>query len=1240
MKRKKPVASVDQLDLFAAPQPIIPSEFEGLDLRSMAALPSRGPPVHSPFPEFAQPSSPQGKGDSGEGDSEIALPEGLRLERNLAILAGAGAGKTYSLVTMCLHLLGGARTGFSPIGCAELGLLTFTEKAADEMRSRLRERLDALAEDRGDEPALRASFEAAGLQFPPLRRWRAIRDELGAATIGTFHSLCTQLLRRAPPNSGVFPHFELLDERDARALLRDLVERTLLSRVEQGTPLRTLVAEIGFGRLVDGLVPIATRIREEGVRPDYVKTADAPTLRAQFTAELLELRAKLRNIPVATRQQLERHPPAVRLAAGLSWENLEVELPLLQEALKSVKGWNELRTAADNLSQLYGACLVAPFEAEVREVLVDIATAHEDALAARGVLDFTGLLVQARNLLRDYPEARVEAQRRFKALLVDEFQDTNRLQLELVLLLAERRDGGPRPVSQAFDVQHREIVQLPQELGFLAIVGDRKQSIYEFRGADVSVFEVMARAIEANGGGRAYLRHSRRSTAPMLAVLNAGFTQALGPGAAGDPPEDFEVVYAPEHDDLTAVRRASPRGVALLQLEDAKSVPDKLDAQVQRAADAEAVSKAVSFGLAGGWTVMEGKDEAERPARGGDVALLFQRFTQLEVYRQALVRHGVRHRVVRGRGFYGAQEIVDLASLLAVLADPDDALSLSAVLRSPLVGLTDAEWVDLARPLPPSPRGGEGRGESSGRWSLDARRVLVGDARDLPARVVTFRERYAALREERDRLGLRALLRVVLEVFEYRVAVAAGPFGEQALANLDKLLVLATARESRGVGVSAFARELLELADEAPKEAQGEVVDELDLEAVTLCTVHQAKGLEWPIVVLPDLATSPRNETAAVRFDRNLGLSVVRPKGATDLRSWSATKISAQLTRRARAENLRLLYVAMTRARDRVVLGLRPSSAQANSWASDLRAFFPLRVAGERPDHLDVSSLAPRKPEPVTAPAGSRAEIDALIARVRAPRAATTTSMVLPVTQLQDLVSCPRRFHFAHQVGLSERPIAFEWRDDDPSQDADLRARGTAAHRLLELTPLEAVGTPSLLTALREVRRSAGLERLAGDDVLGWVERFWSSAFARSVSSATVHRELPFALRLPGSALVLRGQIDLLAITQRELVVIDYKTATMPAAGLEPYRFQLGCYALAAQRFSPQPLPVRAGIVFLRDESPEPHFLADFDPAELTAPLAQESAGLIEAQRTGQWPGRPRERCDALGCGYVYRCHP
>ncbi len=1214
MSRKKK-SDVNQLDLFSL-SPLQRGEGRGEGLTEPQPLAPAPEPVQ-PFTRTSSDLSP--------------LPQGevqLRLESNLAILAGAGAGKTYSLVTMCLHLLGGARQK-DPISCAELGLLTFTEKAADEMRGRLRERLEGLATGTAEEPTLRASFAAVGLPFPLPRRWRAIRDELGSATIGTFHSLCIQLLRRAPPNSGVSPHFELMDERDARALVRDLVERTLLARVERGSPLRSLVAEIGFGRLVEALVPISSRIREEGVAPDFVPVADGPTLRAQFQQALAELQSQARATQPATHTQREQLAEYTRVLSRVTFESLERDLGDLNAAIKGARGQvGELREATDQLSQIYGACLLAPFEAEVRELLVDVATAHEEALASRGVLDFTGLLVQARNLLRDHPLARRDAQQRFKALLVDEFQDTNRLQLELVLLLAEQREGAPRPVSRAFEQQHHEITSLPQERGFLAVVGDRKQSIYEFRGADVSVFEVMARAIERNGGSRHYLRDSRRSTPALLEVLNRGFTLALGPGAAGSPPADFEVVYTPEHDDLRAVRAESPTGVALVQLEDARLPVEKFPAEQLRAADAEAVARALAHGLGGAWSVM--KKGGEAPARGGDVAVLFQRFTQLEVYRQALVRHGVRHRVVRGRGFYGAQEVVDLASLLAILSDPDDALSLSAVLRSPLVGLTDSQWVALAKPS-----------REDGRWALDARRVLLGADQVIPE-VATLRARYRALREERDRLGLRALLRVVLEVFGYRVAVAAAPFGEQALANLDKLLVLASVRERQGVGVAAFSRELLELADDAPKEAQGEVVDELDLDAVTLCTVHQAKGLEWPIVVLPDLSTAPRNETAAIRFDRDLGLGIVRPKGVTEVRSLSAQSITAQLQRRARAENLRLLYVAMTRARDRVVLGLRPTWAADRTWARDTSAFFPIQVTGDRPDVLDVSALETPRPPRVVA-TGDASLVQDVIERVRTPLAATARSLVLPVTQLQDHVSCPRRFHLAHQVGLSERPSAFEGVELEVDDDTDVRARGTAAHRLLELTPLELIGTPQLHAALRTLRRSQGLERLAGDDVLAWVERFWNTTFAQGLASSSVHRELPFALRLDaeqGPSLILRGQVDLLVVTNEALIVIDYKTTTAPASGLEPYRFQLGCYALAAQRFAGRPLPVRAGIVFLREANPEPVFLDTFDLEALERSLVAEAAQLEHAQRTNSWPGRDRRICEALGCGYVYRCHP
>jgi ATP-dependent helicase/nuclease subunit A len=1159
--------------------------------------------------------APQGQFDFGDApvgadeQGEVALPAGLRLHRNVAIFAGAGAGKTYSLVTMCLHVLGGARVGFAPLSCAELGLLTFTEKAASEMRSRLRQRLEQLAQGTGDEPDLVESFAAARLPFPSPRRWRRVRDELGMATMGTFHSLCTQVLRRAPPEAGIVSNFELLEEREAKGLMRDLTERLLVGHVDRGTPLKGLVAELGIGRLSERVLPLVARIREEGLDPRSVVVSDAAAVRAQFETELRSLREQVLALETTTEKQRQQLNAFTEVLERITFDSLPVEWEAWAASVAGAR--NEVGALRDRqklLSRLHVAAAMAQLEQWVREWVVEVTSAYETTLVSRGVLDFTGLLVQARTVLRDFPLARRAAQGRFRALLVDEFQDTNRLQLELVLLLSEQRDGGPREVRT-----HQSIVALPQERGFLAVVGDRKQSIYEFRGADVSVFEVMAQAIERNGGGRAYLRHSRRQSPPLVKCLNAGFTEALGPHPDGRQPADFETVYQPQHDDLIAVRTHGPSGPPVLQLVDSTVGKEDLKAAQRRAVDANAVAAALSHGLAGAWTVMKTPSE-ERPAEGPDVAVLFQRFTHLEIYRQALVRFGVPHRVVRGRGFYAAQEVVDLASFFAILSDCQDSISLSAVLRSPLVGLTDAQWVSLAQP----------RGKRA-QWALDAESVLWGANDGGLEAVRVFQDRYRALSAERANVGLAAMLRLTLSIFEYPVAVAASPFGEQALANLEKLQELAHRREQQGMGLPEFSQELLELADESPQEAQGEVVDEMDHRAVTLCTVHQSKGLEWPIVVLPDLNIAPRAETAPIRFDRHWGLAVAPPKGRLGWSSLSVERISDQLKLRARAEHLRLLYVAMTRARDVVVLGVRPEAPGKDTWAKDLESF-------EAPGTLDVASLAP--PSALTDSRDVEADavaLDALVSNVRQPLSQASKTMVLPVTHLQDYQLCPQRFRLAHHWGLAEK--------NDAPQSLDEPSR-EAVRRLLEATPLALIGRPTMRAALTDLRTAWRLERALTDESLGWVENFWNTAFARGLTADSVQRAVPFALRFEGQpSAVLHGQVDVLISGSAELVVLCVVTEPPCQVGVERYRFQLGCAAVAAQRWAGQRLPVRAGVVFLTEPSPEPRFLDALPLEAFEAEVLACAAQTELSQVTGQWETRARAACEAVGCGFTYRCH-
>jgi hypothetical protein len=268
---------------------------------------------------------------------------------------------------------------------------------------------------------------------------------------------------------------------------------------------------------------------------------------------------------------------------------------------------------------------------------------------------------------------------------------------------------------------------------------------------------------------------------------------------------------------------------------------------------------------------------------------------------------------------------------------------------------------------------------------------------------------------------------------------------------------------------------------------------------------------------------------------------------------------------------------------------------------------------------------------------------------VRIAPAAVSATAVLPVTQLQDFVTCPRLFHFAHQLSLAANAqSAWGAGDGEGSQDTeatDVRTRGTAAHRLLELTSLPLVGTKELAPHLEALQASEGFAAL-GDAVPRWVEQFWSTPFGRRLAAlgdARVHRELPFLLSLSDGAgfrLALKGTIDLLVEEDGEVLVVDYKTSVPSPAGLEPYRFQLGCYVLAARRFITRDVPIRAGIVYLRHDDRSPHFLdAPIDAAALERTLVEQAKALTRAQAAFSWTGRERPTCEAIGCGFRYRCH-
>ncbi|HYH99277.1 UvrD-helicase domain-containing protein [Hyalangium sp.] len=1201
----------------------------------------------------------------------------LALERNLALMAGAGAGKTYSLVTMVLHLFAGAREAAGPLKPSRLCMLTFTDKAATEMRARTRSRLDALAQGEAQEPELRASLERLGRPFPSQDAWRALREELGAATVGTFHSLCGQLLRRAPPGLGIDPAFEVLDELEALGLVQDVCERVVLEGLEGGdVHVTELCQELTFSGsgFSDGLVAslrqVYGKLREEGLRAASAALSSPEEARAELVVLIQE---GLKHCAAARELDAKGEWSRLRAACERALEGMTPENFFEADRLPSLKaafiadGRNFARLskgAAGPIRSLYwltfgksdgsvprledafAAWRTAPFEATFRELLGRVEVRHETEFLRRNVFDFTALLVKARDLLRDHPDFRRQVQERLGALLVDEFQDTNRLQLELVLLLAELREGSPRPVRADEDPR----ATLPLEPAFLCAVGDRKQSIYEFRGADVSVFTLLADKIVSEGGARDFLRFNRRSVPALLDFFNRTFAGVL---VASEPPRPYEVAYVPAEDDLSPVRRelSEEPVVERLLLGETESTADS------RNKDAEAVARRLRVMLAPGAapSVTDEDQQRLRPARGGEVAILLRTFTYLEVYRQALIRHGVPHRVLRGRGFYGAQEVLDLASLLALLSDAEDTLALTAVLRSPLVGLADASLFRL-----------------SGKDGLKLAEVQQKELStcELPPRERVRLERFLAalpsLRRERDRLGVRALLQVTLEVTGYREAMAGSPYAEQASANIDKLLALAGRRDERGTGgCTAFARELRMLADADPTEAQADLLDAGDPRAVQILTIHRAKGLEWPVVVVPSLGGKRRATSARAHFERTHGLALRPwlPDTLEDFRSRRFEQVKEELKAREFAEYRRLLYVALTRARDRLILSGSAERGASDSWWHMLDGRLEADAAlRERVRDVKVESLPPpADPLPPSAEDLIEAEtrVEAAVQRVRGGGAMPEPEeAVVSTAALQDFMACPRRYRYMHQLGMcGPRPWELAARTVPPWVELEswLETRGPAQLVPLLLRDLDlrmaaapaSERRPHLEKLLRHMGRLPGEEGM--EEVLGMVERFLASELARRLASspaASVHREVSFVLDLPSGTArgrtAVSGELDLLWETpEGEAWMLAWRPGKRHPLGAAAYANELVAQGLAARRLVREGVTVRVGVVFLGEPSSEPEFLTLPGGLEERAGRLGESVrALVRGELRREWPGREEPTCQALHCGFSEHCHP
>ena len=809
---------------------------------------------------------------------------------SLVVEAGAGTGKTTLLVDRIEALL---RTGTARL--EEVAAVTFTENAATTMKLRLRERLER-ARSGADVPEVERERAAAAL------------DVLERAPISTIHALGAAMLQERPLECGVVPGFRVAEEAESDLLFAEAWEAWLGERLTGGDDL--VVEALDRGIPLEGEGPFGDRSSLRGLARVLIDQRDLRPLLAEpeldptsWRRELLEKAARAKELTAgvqagdllaarlkelvtfAEQSRLLEGSVLARHLASLKeiprnwghkprWPSAEA----LEEGRK-IAEWTRTGPAAWNAArgaQLHGRLVRA---------LGGVVSLYEKEKRARGLLDFVDLLLLVRNALRDRESVRAHFCRRFRFLIIDEFQDTDRLQVEIAELLAGAAPGG------------------------LFVVGDAKQSIYRFRRAEVSLFRRLSEAA-ARTGGRAvlHLTQSFRSRPAILRFVNRVFAELIQASAEVDQPA-YEPIAAPP--DLPG----DPAVLALRFAAPFASGPDLLQAE------ARALAALVAEAARGRYPVRDPVTGQRRPSRAGDLMVLTRRLTQIRPLEEALEAAGLRFTAEGGKSFFDRQEVHEVLSVLRAVDDPSDRVALVAALRSSFFGVSDKDIVayHLA---------------GGGLWLGPVDESKPG-AGSLGPAVELLHE----LHEARTRLSVPALLERLYDRTRVMAALTGTRRGEAQIANLEKVATLA--RQAADLGVltlRGFSTLLAERIESAGEEPDLPTTRPGDPATVRILSIHKAKGLEAPIVCLYDTADNAgaRPDTVALWDEGTIAIGF---RGGCQPPGWDALVKKEEA--RAWAEMRRLLYVACTRARDWLVVPKPPADARVGDFWKELSSRLP-----------------------------------------------------------------------------------------------------------------------------------------------------------------------------------------------------------------------------------------------------------------------------------------------------------
>lgn len=1070
----------------------------------------------------------------------------LALNKNLIVTAGAGSGKTRILTARYLKIVNTFLQD-NKYSIDNILMLTFTEKAALEMKQRVFNSLKQSAKEDN-----KVNWQQALTAFPQ-------------AQISTFHSFCAQILRMFPLIAELDPGFTVLEEYESELLLEEAFNLSLKKlQTQNNAALTTLLFNWDLANLnqnikkmirtsadfkswqqqVNNKTPF--EIFTHWFQKQINQVNDFWSNHQAFFADLSSLTSILqlpincndngykicceidRILNLPQESPLERCFLMAKLISIFKDSKGNYKSFNSHHHLGSIKNWENfkcqhqelkmiLQQARDSLATFFPVAesefVPQALDLEFAKFLKPLSQVYEVCLAQyenlkkqRGVLDFQDLEIKAHGLIKASPFVQKELQQKFRYIMVDEFQDTNLRQWELIKEISKKNK------------------QLQQDKIFL--VGDIKQSIYSFRGGDVSVFAQAKRDLEACGNfEEIVLSINFRSQQKLIAFYNQLFAPLMG----SENLLDYEAPYQP----LTA----EPASKALEKVE------------VNILANKSTTAEEAQF------LATKVEDELKKACPDQDkplIAILLRRMTKVKVFENALRKKNINYQIVKGRGFYQTQEIYDIYNLLKFLNDPADEISLLAILRSPLLGLTDQQALAVLKKELKLPQ-----------FLQDCLKI-------------------------KDHLSFGSLLTQIIAESAMIIDLKLSTASEQKLMNLAKIKNLARDFALKGASLSDFILFLEHQFKVAPKEGEANLLADSD---VVIMSIHQAKGLEFPVVILPDLGAKfnmgfaeqlysgefqGRQELACKIFDAEIG-------------QWANPSLTKLLKktqeRKALAEEKRLFYVSTTRAKEKLILLGALSAEKIDltadyynlnnflSWtikALDLQTNSNLtkenfEVNYNQPLEITQTNAYTKKEQQIIELSNSLKK-ENLVKETLTPFKPKKMVEISPTALIQ-YQKCPYAYQLQYQYYLGQK-TALTVAKKDEQKTIDPRVLGNILHDLFENNVFK-------LKDLKQIQSS--LARFAVTDQQSYYEEIkkhyhnlkllgWGEKLANAKAIIT---EKPFYVKLANLNfdldIYLTGYIDLLYYDGVSYQIIDFKTGAFTAEQNSSYQLQLACYLKALQ---------------------------------------------------------------------------